>query len=410
MNAFRAGASRTIITPDKSYFPVEHFNNRATGKPSVFNGTIREDIFLRVIALESEGHLFIIAVLDLPGVPEAPRLRSLIARCASAPLENVVLTCTHNHSGLYADNPVFERWFSNDFAKKVHRYRTYLRDTIPDAVKRAVDSLQPAQLGISAGDCYLNVCRNESSLGKDAGTYGFLPGEPVDRCLTTIELASIDGETIAVLLNYPVHACAMIHNQPTGNGTEISGDFVGHACCLMEARHPGSVVAFTSGAAGDLNPIMMARVNIPQTDGSIITKDLGEGGPAILEFMGTRFAMDAEQALESINEYNDSPAIQSVEEEFTLPHEAVVLPGPSNPVQFHIGIMRLGDAGILFTNGEIFNKIGIRLKNKLPFRYPLVVTHAGTWIGYVKDDSGSGLFETAASKALSNNLRVIEEN
>ena len=90
-----------------SYFPVEHFNNRASGKPSVFNGTIREDIFLRIIALEDKNDLFVVAVLDLPGVPEAPQLRSLIAHCAEIPLKNVILTCTHNHSGLYADNPVF---------------------------------------------------------------------------------------------------------------------------------------------------------------------------------------------------------------------------------------------------------------------------------------------------------------
>lgn len=410
MSTFRAGASRTIITPDASYFPVEHFNNRASGKPSVFNGTIREDIFLRIIALEDKNDLFVVAVLDLPGVPEAPQLRSLIAHCAEIPLKNVILTCTHNHSGLYADNPVFERWFSDDFVEKVHRYRAFLHEVIPNAVRQAVDSLQPAQVGIATGECYLNVCRNESFLGKDAGTYGFLPGEPVDRCLTAIEFASLDDKIIAVLLNYPVHACAMIHNQPTGNGTEISGDFVGHACCLLEKKHEGSVVAFTSGAAGDLNPIMMARVNIPQADGSIVTKDLGEGGPAILEFMGIRFAMDAEQVLNSIGEYDRSPAIQSAEEEFTLPHEAVVLPGPPDPVQFHVGVMRLGDAGILFSNGEVFNKIGIRLKNSLPFRYPLIITHAGTWTGYVKDDSGSGLFETAALKALLDDVRAIEKD
>ena len=407
METFRAGASRLCITPDPSYFPVEHFNNRATGKPSVFNGTIRENIFLRTIVLDSEQGLFVIAVLDLPGVPEAPDLRALIAQQADTPLENVILTCTHNHSGLYADNPVFERWFSADFSEKVHRYRTYLREAAPVAVQQALDSLQPAQVGIAAGESYLNVCRNESALGKDAGTYGFMPGVAVDRRLTALELKTLNGDAIAVLLNYPVHACAMIHNQPTGNGTEISGDFVGHACCLLEEKRPGCVVAFTSGAAGDLNPIMMARVNIPKTDGSIATKDLGEGGPAVLEFMGTRFAMDAERVLESITEYDASPALQSTEEEFTLPHSAVVLPGPPDPVDFHVGFMRIGNAGIIFTNGEVFNQIGIRLKHKLPLRYPIVITHTGTWSGYVKDDSGVGLFETAATQAVEHNLLAL---
>lgn len=406
MANLRVGASRRCITPDASYFPVEHFNNRATGKPSVFSGAIREDIYLRVIAVEAGKTLLIWSVLDLPGVPEAESMRSLIASCARVPEVQVMLTCTHNHSGLYADNPVFEKWYGEGFAKKVKRYRLFLRECLEAGVSEALASLAPAKIGVGACDCFLNVCRNEPELGPDAGTYGFLPGKEVDRTLTAVRFVGQDGAPIATLLNYPVHACVMIHNQPTGSGTEISGDFVGHACTLLEGRE-GGVVAFTSGAAGDLNPLLMARVNVPLPDGSIVTKDLGSGGPAILDFMGTRFAMDAQRAISAIGAYGDVVEARVSEERFTLPHESVTMPGPPDPVDFIVGTTMLGPLGLISTNGEVFNAIGARLKEMLPSVYPIVITHAGPWTGYVKDDSGSGLYETAAGLAVERNLRAI---
>lgn len=406
MGNLRVGASRRRITPDASYFPVEHFNNRATGKPSVFSGAIREDIYSRVIAIDADGTLLIWAVLDLPGVPEAESLRGLIASCAQVPEVQVMLTCTHNHSGLYADNPIFERWYGEDFTKKVKRYRLFLREVLEDGVAEALASMEAAKIGVGACECFLNVCRNEPELGPDAGTYGFLPGKEVDRTLTAIRFAGLDGAHIATVVNYPVHACAMIHNQPTGSGTEISGDFVGHACSLLEDED-GGVVAFTSGAAGDLNPLLMARVNVPLPDGSIVTKDLGSGGPAILEFMGNRFAMDARRAIGSIGGYDEDVDARVSEERFTLPHESVTLPGPPDPVEFIVGTTMLGPLGLISTNGEVFNAIGVRLKGLLPVAHPVIVTHAGPWTGYVKDDSGSGLYEVAASRAVEGNLQSL---
>ena len=407
MGNLRVGASKVCITPDPSYFPVEHFNNRATGKPSVFSGVIREDIYLRVVAVEASSTLLIWAVLDMPGVPEAEGLRALIAECAGVPERQVMLTCTHNHSGLYADNPVFERWYGDDFTAKVKRYRLFLREVLPKGVGEAMAALEPAVMGVGACDCFLNVCRNELELGPDAGTYGFLPGKEADRTLTAIRFNGANGNHIATVLNYPVHACAMIHNNPEGKGTEISGDFVGYACCLLEEKDPSSVVMFTSGAAGDLNPLMMSRVNVPQLDGSIVTKDLGNGGPAILEFMGSRFAMDAERALAVIDGYAADVEARVSEERFMLPHEAVTLPGPPDPVEFIVGVTLLGELGIISSNGEVFNEIGVRLKSLLPVEYPTMITHAGPWTGYVKDDSGSGLYEVAACNAVKNDLKAI---
>lgn len=397
----RVGASRTCITPGPEYFPIEHFRNHMTGQPSIFSGKIAEDIFLRVVLADNGETRLVWAVLDLPGVPESEEVRQLIADCAGVPESSVIYTCTHNHSGLYADNPIFERWYGEPFATKVKTYRKFLREIIPGAVKAAEEDMRPAVMGVKRGFCYLNVNRNEKQLGPKAGTYGFRVDGPTDRDLYVVRFEDEQSEPIAILYNFAVHACIMIHNNPEGKGTEISGDFVGRACRIIEKQYGDkAVVMFTSGAAGDMNPLMMSRVNIVEPDGSITTRELGAAGPVILEFMGNRLARDILMVNQEIVCANPAPTLWADVQHFSLDSAVIEMPGPSRPVDIRIGLMVLGDTAIIVSNGEVFNQIGRRLKDRTPFRNTMMVTHAGAWIGYIRDDSGTGVYEQNAAQAV----------
>jgi|GEM_PF-1768213 len=396
-----AGASRTCITPGPEYFPIEHFNNHMTRKPSIFSGKIAEDIFFRVIVVENKRKRIVFAVMDLPGVPESKEITQLIADCAGVSEEYVIYTATHNHSGLYADNPEFEHWYGEEFGRKIRKYRKFLRDLIPGAVQEAIDRLQPARMGIIKGESYLNVNRNEKELGPKAGTYGFRVGGPADRDLYIMRFDDRNGKPIALMYNYAVHACMMIHNNPEGIGTEISGDLPGRACRILEqAWEDKTVVIFTSGAAGDLNPLMMSRVNIVEPDGRITTKDLGAAGPVILEFMGNRLARDILSANAVLECNTEEAVIWAERKSFSVSASAVTKPGNSNPVEFRVGLIMLGDVALISSNGEIFHEIGRRLKRESPYKKTLFITHAGEWTAYVKDDSGDGEYEVQARKAV----------
>lgn len=400
-NRLYAGASRTCITPGPEYFPMEHFNNHMTGKPSVFSGKIAEDIFLRVLVVQSGEERLVWAVVDLPGTPESLEVTQLIADCAKVDETHVIYTATHNHSGIYADNPVFERWYGEEFTRKVQKYRKFLREVIPGAVQKAVDSLRPARMGVEKGSCYLNVNRNEKELGPKAGTYGFRVDGPTDRDLYLLRFDGEDGKPIALLYNFAVHACMMIHNNPEGLGTEISGDLPGRACRILEAEWDDqAVVMFTSGAAGDLNPIMMSRVNIVRPDGSIQTKELGAAGPTILEFMGNRLARDVGTVNRRLECRLEEAKIWADKESFSVDPASVVVPGNTRPVEFRVGLFMLGDVAVISTNGEIFNQIGRRIKDASPWQNTFLITHAGQWTSYVKDDSGNGEYELKAQGAV----------
>lgn len=400
-NRLFAGAAKTCITPGPEYFPIEHFKNHMTGKPSIFSGKIHEDVYARCIILQSGETRLVWVVLDMPGVPEADEVRRLIADTANVPESQVFYTCTHNHSMIYADNPIFEKWYGEPFASKVHRYRAYLRQILPALVKEAEASMKPAKVGIERGECYLNVNRNEKELGPKAGTYGFRVGGPTDRDLYLIRFDDEEGNPIAMMYNFAVHACMMIHNNPEGLGTEISGDFVGGACRIIEKSYGEKVVCmFTSGCAGDLNPIMMSRVNIVEPDGSIITKDLGAAGNTILEFMSNRLARDVVTLNRKLEAKNATARLWAGVRTFSIKSTEIDMPGPERPVTIRIGLMRIGDAAIIITNGEIFNQIGRRLKDCSPLKKTMMISHAGAWLGYIRDDSGNGVYELGAKKVL----------
>lgn len=406
-----AGAARACITPGPEYFPVEHFNNHMTGKPSVFSGKIREDIFFRVVVIQNGGVRLVWAVLDLPGVPDTAEMTQVIADTAGTDLAHVFYTCTHNHSGFYADNPIFAKWYGEPFATKMANYRAFLREVVPETVKKAIEALEPARMGVYRGECYLNVNRNEKELGPKAGTYGYRVGGPTDRDLYLVRFDNEAGQPIALLYNFAVHACMMIHNNPDGNGTEISGDFVGAACRIIEKSYDEkAVVVFTSGAAGDMNPIQMSRVNIVEPDGTITTKELGAAGPIILEFMGNRLARDVVKANEKLVCEDESPALWAGIRRFMLPPGADAIEGSPREVEVEVRLMQLGDLCVLTTNGEIFNQIGRRMKDSTPYKNTFLVTHAGPRIGYIKDDSGEGLYERGAMQAVEELLHELKNS
>ena len=403
--AYMAGAARVCITPAPELFPVTHFMNHMTpGKPSVFSGKIREDIFVRALVVQQGEERVALVVADLPGTPEVPENMRIIAECAGVDEEHVIYTCTHNHSGLYADNPVFERIFGEDFTKKMVAYRSFLREKIRQAVTEAVQNMRPAKPGVHRGQCFLNVNRNERELGPRAGTYGYNVGGPTDRDLFLVRFDDLEGKTIALLYNFSVHACMMIHNNPEGLGTEISGDFVGGACRILEKQwNEEPVVMFTSGAAGDMNPIQMSRVNIVRPDGSIETRDLGPAGPTILEFMSNRLARDVQKANEEIRTEAETGCVWSRKKSFSLPADRIFPYDPperrpKGDVVFTMGLTMLGSAAVISTNGEIFNQIGRRMKDASPFPDTFMITHCGPHSGYMKDDSGNGLYELTAQK------------
>ena len=64
-----------------------------------------------------------------------------------------------------------------------------------------------------------------------------------------IKIESLSGQLIAVYMNYAMHANSLFLN------AMVSGDFPGEAQRYLERTYDKSIALWTSGAAGDQNPL-----------------------------------------------------------------------------------------------------------------------------------------------------------
>src|SRR6516165_9727223 len=198
-------------------------------------------------------------------------LSQRIAQETGIAIECQLIAAVHDHSapapfGMYGNN-----------SPKSAAYTKQVEDASVEAVRRAKDNLQPAKIGIGTGKAYVNINRREYS--SEGGWWlGYNPEGPSDKTMTVIRFDTPSGKPIALLINYSVHAVVM-----GGENYQISGDLAGTTSRYVENYYRGEpedaprsdagaaiqlrpqetsdkvVALWTSGAAGDQNPISLAR-------------------------------------------------------------------------------------------------------------------------------------------------------
>jgi len=118
------------------------------------------------------------------------------------------------------------------------------------AVKTAYDRMVPAKVGYGEGVSYLNVKRD--LFDPERGTWWEGPDYDgkSDKSVAVIYFEALDGTPIATYFNYAMHAVL------TGQLDMVCTDFPGYASSYIESKYgPDFVAEFSSGAAGDQNPI-----------------------------------------------------------------------------------------------------------------------------------------------------------
>ena len=147
------------------------------------------------------------------------------------PQGNIIYNGTHCHStGTVPADEMTERMYQ--------------------AIKQAYQNMVPAKVGTGKGVCYLNVKRD--LFDPERGTWWEGPDYDgkSDKTVGVIYFETLDGKPIATYYNYAMHAVI------TGQLDMITGDFPGKSEEYIEARYGKDFVAiFSSGAAGDQNPL-----------------------------------------------------------------------------------------------------------------------------------------------------------
>lgn len=388
------GASKKKITPPADLLPD------LTGLGNIVFSDVLDDIYVRALVLGDGQEKILFVVFDLDKVPYPEKYLLALSEQTGIPQENISLLSIHTHTAPVTgwrptEGPNFVLRKPEHVQKATHAYEEILEQTVHEAVEEAMASLQPVRIGWGRGECYININRIQEYVvrGEDGTAeirigLGQDPAAEVDRSLIVLKVEDLKGNLLACLTNYAVHNCVMIGNRcGKEGGTLLSGDLGGNVSQMIEENHPGCVALWTSGAAGDVNPIMMNQIFYPDPKtGAQMPYQLpaGDTGPLMmLKVLAARHYADILQVLEQTVCEETSAAVGGMVQWTETPGKE------EETYKIRVHLMRLGDVGLWGVSGEMYSSLAKAIFCNLPTGEHHVINHDASLItnsGYIFDD------------------------
>jgi hypothetical protein len=236
MSKLQAGLGITTITP-----PMEvemsgygyYLNRRCDG--------VMADLYSKALVLDDGDTRVAIVANDLIGVDRdiTSRMRALVEANTGIPLSNVLLACSHTHSG---PATIFLR----GCGEVDQPYVEMLIRLMASAVMMANSALEPVTMRVGSGHLD-NLSHNR-----------VVQGGPIDPEVGVVSFyrenvshRSKEAALVAVLTNFSCHAVTL-----GGGNKKISPDFCGVTANIIESVFLGSKMLFLQGSCGDVNPRM----------------------------------------------------------------------------------------------------------------------------------------------------------
>lgn len=396
------GAARRIITPPEELWPNLRGNIGAE-----FNAVL-DDLYVRVIALGDGKERSLIICFE-SGCPCNDQLFEQIRQEYQIPPERVMLLQTHVHAapmmnGAVNPNVTNPRKHVNNFGeypeevqKATLQYADFLIKQMFSSIDEAISAMEPARMGHAQGESLINVCRNQCYTSPDGTdqkySLGSDPAVPVDHTLFVIRFERLDGTPIAFFINYPVHNCVMVFNRCGKDGKgAISSDISGRACRYLENAEQGCVALWTSGAAGDVNPIFGNELFYPDPVTGAPTQlehNSGELANAVLEVLAARHYADIRSVIRNISYMTDKTEIKGTIEWSKTPGVNGMDQIIDDLYQVRLHLLRIGDVGLFGASGELFQSYGKLIKETSPMKHTVVINHDARDLAnsdYIYDD------------------------
>ena len=127
-------------------------------------------------------------------------------------------------------------------------YLEKLAEAVVEAVREALDALQPVTISYGWGSCSLAANRDFWDAENELFVCGFNPDEPADGTVLVARVTDAAGKTTATLINYACHPTTLAWDNRL-----ISPDFPGAMREIVE-QATGAPCVFLQGASGDLGP------------------------------------------------------------------------------------------------------------------------------------------------------------
>jgi hypothetical protein len=389
-----AGAAKEDMGPPEEVFaPGVAFFDRANRD---FIG-VHDPLFVRSIVLDNGLTKAAFVSLDIAKIPGEQAFLDAVAVETGIEPEHLFVSATHDHNTVEIKGDPYAT-----SQPELIAYYELIRNATIKSLKDAESRLQPASIGYAAGRAYVNTNRDEK-IG-DAYHMGYNPDGPSDKTVAVVSLTSLSGEPIAILYNYAVHGVVMYRAKTRDGHPEVTGDLPGATSRYVEAHFDNAVAMFTSGAAGDQNPLFMANYNQDAPD----VHDLGAPGYALLDVQSRRLGEEVVRLTRSMENTSSTVRIWGKKTSLTLPGRKRKEPGSTemidgDPQTLHLNLFMINDIAFAGVCGEVFTEIGMHLKERSPFDHTMMVTlMPPNTVGYVATDAA---YLLPSEKAITNSLK-----
>lgn len=386
------GAAKADITPEREQ--LMHLS--ALGNKGF--ACILDKIYLRVIAVGDGERTALIITCDLDKVPCPEENIAAISEVSGIPEEYIFQLSIHTHTAPIAGFRPHEG--PNNIATKhayiqaaTKGYEVYIRELMVNTVLKAIDNMQPAKMGYGYGKSYINVNRvqtyeyfDEEGKLSSTAALGADPSKPADPTLFVLKFETLNGAPIAFLTNYAVHNCVMIGNYYGEREIGLSSDMGGTVSKYMEEKFPGCVALWTSGAAGDINPVMSNEVIYPDpATGRPVSEPIKnpEIPQLMLRMLAARHFDDTVRTLRTVECRTETAMVKG----------GVVWSetegNDGEPYRVRIHAVTIGSLALCGFSGELYSSIGAQLREASPFEDTVILNHDASLaarIGYIFDD------------------------
>ncbi len=408
---FRAGASVVNITP-------------WLGEPIVGGFTIppvthiHDDLHARCLVLDDGTTRLAVVLCDSVGVSREvfDAARTIASEPAGIPAGNIMAAATHTPSASSS------RSTNMLVPEPLTEYQRFMARRVADAIRLAVNNLEPAQVGWGAVDVpgpvfnrrwYLkpgtpipNPFGGEDKVLTNPGRRNpnlLEPAGPIDPQVFFLSARSRAGKPIALLANYSLHYVGGVPGgHVSGDYFALFGERIGELLGV-DRSDPPFVGIMSNGTSGDANNINFREAAPPapsyqhQADvaNQVATAvaeahrqvefrdDLTLGAAHRELVLATRNPTpeQLEYARKVLAKPEDAPRHHRLERIYA--ERTFQMDESPDEISIMLQTFRIGDLGIAAIPFEVFAEMGFEIKRESPFQPTFTIELANATYGYL---------------------------
>jgi neutral ceramidase len=389
-----------------------------------YNRGIHDPLHAGCICLDDGTTKIALVCMDLVmySKKEVRAVREEISRRTPIPAANVMITCSHTHSGPWAsgrlDLEALEQNLQPDPG-----FITDLRRKLVTLVTDAWDARFEAAVGVEKG-----YCGREKGVGGNRRN----PDEIADPEVWVLGVKDTSGKVRGCMVKYSLHP-TFLHS----DNFLVSADYPGCIRHYFAEKKPGMTFLFAQGCSGNQSPRYF-RTGKTYEEAMRVGRAIGEEAARVLEVM--EYVPDARLLVTSTEVDVETRVLPPVEEakkaaaaaraiwekvkaessverdiwnaelkflgaEDTLAYALVMDRGDTlslrqDEIPVEVQVIGIGDTRIVGLQGEVFVEFGISIQYRAPFDKSFVIELAnGCLPGYACTERAyaQGGYETGAS-------------